>query len=99
MSSTAMRVYLSAAPNPDFSINSYRGRVRISQEYRIVSSYAEASRVCRDYIVENELGGGNWTGGQILDGAGHAVAHVSYNGRVWEGEAGSWTPETREILI
>ncbi len=48
-----------------------------------VSSLAEASRVCRAYIVDNELGKGNWCGGQVHDGNGHQVARVSYNGRIW----------------
>ena len=49
----------------------------------VVSSIAEASRVCLAYIAENDLGMGNWSGGQICDGAGRRVAQVSYNGRVW----------------
>jgi hypothetical protein len=28
---------------------------------------------------------------------GSTIGHVSYNGRMWEGEPGTWTPATREI--
>lgn len=30
----------------------------------------------------HELGGGNWTGGQVFDG-GTQIAYISYNGRAW----------------
>lgn len=28
---------------------------------------------------------------------GKVVAHVSYNGRMWQGSARAWTPSTQEI--
>jgi hypothetical protein len=37
---------------------------------------------------------------RIIDlSTGNTVAHVSYNGRIWEGEPRTWTPSTREILL
>lgn len=46
-----------------------------------------ASDACRAYIVEHDLGGGNWTGGKLVDGNGTHVANISYNGRIWPVQA------------
>lgn len=45
----------------------------------------EASKVCRQYIVDHELGGGNWPweAGQVHTPDGNLVARVSFNGRIW----------------
>ena len=44
----------------------------------------ECSRACREFINENDLGGGQWTGGDIYRADDQVVvARVSYNGRVW----------------
>jgi len=48
-----------------------------------ISSFEEASSIVRKFIDKNDLGGGNWTGGQIYKN-GKEIAYVSYNGRVWE---------------
>ncbi len=55
--------------------NDFRLRVR---------GLGNASEEARRYIAEHDLGGGNWTGGDVTDDDGNLVAHVSYNGRVWE---------------
>ena len=41
------------------------------------------STACRADIEQDDLGGGNWSGGQLVE-AGRQVARVSYNGCVWE---------------
>lgn len=87
-----MLVTLKADPNPDFGGGTRQGTVRKRQTTAEVSSFAEASRVCREYIEEHGLGGGNWTGGQIWED-GVPVAYVSYNGRVWKGALGTWPTE------
>lgn len=48
-----------------------------------VSTIEEASKACRLYIEENELGGGNWIGGYVFDNNDKQVAYISYNGRIW----------------
>lgn len=48
-----------------------------------MGSIAEASAACRKFIADNELGGGNWSGGDVQDEAGKVVARISYNGRAW----------------
>lgn len=92
-----MYVSLSDAGNPDFgqdpsrSISGRRAR-RVK-----VEGFSEASRICRDYIKENELGNGNWTGGKI-EQDGKEIAQVSYNGTVWPlpqrmNDQPLWAPE------
>lgn len=43
----------------------------------------EASTICRNYIEEHNLGGGNWVGGQVYHPKNGIIANVSFNGRVW----------------
>jgi hypothetical protein len=59
-----------------------------------VTSYAEASRVVREYISANGMGGTEWyrnlpftktARGAAIHVDGVQVAFVSYNGRVWKG--------------
>lgn len=81
-----LRVELGYAPNPDIQGDGYWGPlVDPATPVMIdVKDFAEASAVCRAYIERNGLGGGNWTGGEVVDMVtAERVAHVSYNGRVW----------------
>lgn len=86
-----MIVKLKADPNPDFDKSDHRGHIRIRTQVVEVPDYYAASKVCRRFINENDLGAGNWTGGDVIE-AGALVARVSYNGRVWDNE-------NREIAI
>lgn len=75
-------VHLAHTPNPDINGGYGSARTRPSAKTSPASSYAEASRLCREYITQHDLGGGNWSGGQVfLDS--EQVANVSFNGRVW----------------
>jgi hypothetical protein len=76
-----MMVELKNRGNPDMNENPYRP---ITEDDRLVpvTSFRHASEVCRQYIHDNSLGGGNWTGGDLTK-EGEPVARVSYNGRVW----------------
>ena len=84
-------VYLRGAGNPD------------NQQYCDVcrpalvlcESLEDASKECKKYIQQNELGGGNWGGsfpndvyqsGHVFDLDGKLVKYISYNGRIWEPE-------------
>lgn len=51
--------------------------------YEPVHDFAHASRLCQLYRDAHQLGGGNWSGGQICDATGMVVARVAYNGRVF----------------
>lgn len=81
-------VTLSSCGNPDHRQNPNMPLPGLKNARVKVKSLVEASRVCLDYIAENDLGGGNWTGGNVFL-AGDLVASVSYNGRVWRETAPS----------
>lgn len=49
-----------------------------------VSNLQEASEICQEYLEKFDLGAGNWSGGTVMDNEGEKVAHVSYNGNVWD---------------
>lgn len=76
-----MLVKLSAAPNPDFNQTESPAPAQVVE----VESLEQASQVCRQYISQHGLGGGNWTGGQIYQN-GQETHHISYNGRIWATE-------------
>ena len=49
-----------------------------------VSGVIEASKVCRAYIENYDLGNSNWLGGEIRTLADdQVIGRVSYNGRIW----------------
>jgi hypothetical protein len=87
-------VELSAGQNPNFP----RRDDLPAKQTAEVTGLREASEVCRRFIEEHDLGGGNWNGGQVRDAAtGKVVALVSYNGRVWT-PARRWR-DRREIPL
>jgi hypothetical protein len=90
-------IILKADPNPDYEFPDPRATVKTVKVSLPVSSFAKASEVCRNFIEKFDLGSGNWTGGQIGNIEGKIIAHVSYNGRVWEGE--KYVEGCKEILI
>jgi len=72
---------LSSRGNPDFRENPNDAlSPTISIE---VAGWQAASAAWEAYIAQYNLGGGNWTGGQIYEHA-RQIARVSYNGRVWD---------------
>lgn len=82
-----MHVRLSHVPNPDIREGGYWSQMCREGETTIrVKSLVEATAVCGRYITKNDLGGGNWTGGQVFDDTCKQIARVSYNGRVWDNE-------------
>lgn len=74
-----MKVKLSATGNPDFG---QYGSIGVQTRRVVVRSLSEASRLCRHFIETEDLGSGNWTGGQVYED-GKKIAQISYNGRVW----------------
>ncbi len=88
-----MRVKLESVGNPDYRQDPEKP-LWGAEPNRIVpvDSFKQASDECIKFIDENELGGGNWSGGDILNDEGEVIASVSYNGRVWDNKG-------NEILI
>lgn len=79
-----LRVRLASVGNPDFGQNPRARKYGAkANRWQKVNSIAEASAACRTFITDNELGGGNWAGGDVQDEAGKIVARISYNGRAW----------------
>jgi hypothetical protein len=54
--------------------------------YYEVSSLKEASLLTQKFIDLFKLGSSNWTGGKICDENFNFIAHISYNGRIWDNE-------------
>lgn len=76
-----MLVVCTSVGNPDFRQNP--NQAISDPKYYAVDNFEQASAACQAYISFEDLGGGNWSGGDIYSGAGYRVAYVSYNGRVW----------------
>lgn len=91
----AYKVKLSALGNTDFGQDPRRGLPGVPRKTAQVADYAQAARLCLEYIREHGLGAGNWSGGQIYDAQGNLIALVSYNGKVWP--PGEWTPGMKPL--
>ncbi len=79
-----MKVKLHSVGNPDFGQNPNQPLYGCRNKTVKVQSLSEARQKCLDYINENDLGGGNWSGGEVINDQGEVIAYISYNGRVWE---------------
>lgn len=85
-----MFVVVGAGANPDFTQagdpsdteGNYDWNREREPKAMPVRTVKDAIRVCRDYMHKNELGGGNWIGGQIYQD-GNLIGYVSANGRYW----------------
>lgn len=70
---------LKSVGNPDH--HEYYGEgVKSPTETHEVATIDEASALCRDYIELHDLGGGNWTGGEVTKD-GRTIGRIHYNGR------------------
>lgn len=76
-------VVLSAVPNVDYEEDRYEGSIEIKPKKKKVKSIEEAQSEVRKFIVDNELGGGNFNGGDVYKN-GEKIGYVSYNGRFWD---------------
>lgn len=71
-------VELGARPNPD----RYEPGPYIHPYWQMVRSIKAAAKAVRDFIELHQLGSG-FVGGRVRQGV-TIVAHVSYNGRIWQ---------------
>ena len=91
-----MKVILSSVGNPDFRQDPNKPLFGCEPNKVVkVKTFKEASEVCVKFIIDNDLGSGNWSGGSIYNHRGKIIAIVSYNGRVWKGD--SLTGKNEEI--
>ena len=101
METTQLFVLLASCGNPDFRQNP--NQPISPYQIAVVTTLDEASKACREYIEEHELGGGNWIGGQVYTsledmGAHTKVGYISYNGRPWtSGDTFSYNPSAKII--
>ena len=77
-------VQLASAGNIDFGQDPRRSMPGVPRKRLRVATLRNASLACRLYIEHHELGGGNWTGGEVVEHKTKKLtAYVSFNGRVW----------------
>lgn len=79
-------VTLSACGNIDHDENPYNNIVNgtaVVTEIVNVNSIEGCQAAVREYIERNDLGAGNWTGGQVYEGD-KLIGNISYNSRFWE---------------
>ena len=79
-------VTLSSEGNPDFGQNPNQPLWGCEpNQSKQVDTIEEASKACQQFIHNNDLGAGNWSGGQLMDNQlGKQIGQISYNGRVWD---------------
>ena len=77
-------VWLASRGNPDFRQDPSRPLFGApADRWRPVEDLASASILCRRFIEAYDLGGGNWTGGQVRERATRKpVARIFYNGHI-----------------
>ena len=75
-------VTLKSCGNPDRRQNPYEDMSPARAHW--ANSIEECQEAVRAYIEEWNLGGGNWTGGNVYNDNGEYVGHISYNGRFWD---------------
>lgn len=78
---STLRVLLKACPNPD---HGQYGSMGIPAVKVPVANLEEAVKKCREFLEEENLGGGNWAGGDVFDAKDKKIAYISFNGRVWK---------------
>lgn len=76
-------VKLSNRGNPDYGQSPNKPLPGVACGWARVETLQQASRICRMYIDCFDLGGGNWTGGELTTDSGVVLGKVSYNGRIW----------------
>ena len=95
------RVLLANVGNPDFRQDSERPLPGSRSGLWVkASSLREAAEICRTYIHDEDLGGGNWAGGEVqLRETNETVAEISYNGRAWKPGSIRGTVKREEISL
>lgn len=94
-----LTVRLSHAPNPDVAGGYWDAPVDPRKaQHALVNSLPQAQRAVRAYIERNNLGGGNWTGGELrLDGK--PIGRISFNGRAWRLDGTEMPADAEELGV
>ena len=88
-------VKLTTVGNPDFYQNPDLPMSGVPSGLAHVDTLTEARSLCRYFIDLFSVGGGNWSGGEVVRTAdGSVVGNFSYNGRLWSDKNGK-----QEIII
>ena len=84
MQTSRYTVRIAHRANRDINGGYWGQRPTARAKWVAANSLAEASALCMAFMDQWELGGGNWSGGQIRNADGVEIAQVSFNGRVWD---------------
>jgi len=77
-----MEVILASCGNPDHFQDPEQPMYGCESNRRVfVNTLEEASVECKKFIKFNELGGGNWSGGDVYENS-ICIARIAYNGRI-----------------
>ena len=83
-----MMLTLASVGNPDYDQNPFQKLFGCEPDCTItVHSLEEASRKCLEFIKRNNLGRGNWSGGDVFDDEKNLIAKIEYTGWVIEKES------------
>jgi len=82
---SSYEVELEAVPNSDYDQYSHRASLRVKKTKKSVKSIEEAVKIAKNFIDENDLGGGNFLPAKIYKNGKH-IGFISYNGRVWNND-------------
>ena len=75
-------VTLGAYGNIDHGENPYKALQGVFQGTKQAETIEELQQIVRTYIDDNDLGSGNWSGGDVFED-GKKIGRISYNGRWW----------------
>lgn len=94
-----LTVRLSHCPNPDIGGGYWETPIDPRKpQHVLVNSLPNAQQTVRDYIERNNLGSGNWNGGDLrLDGK--TIGRISYNGRAWRLDNSPMPPDAPELGV
>ena len=80
-------VHLDNCGNIDFGQNPFEPLFgTMSGYYKLAKTLSDCSKIARKYIEQENLGGGNWNGGSIIDKSGKQLGRVAYNGRIFDND-------------
>lgn len=83
------------APEPEPDLLAASLTVDIDGKKFPVASFEEASNLTRKTIETMDIGASETPQVLVRDGSGKVVAHVAYNGRVFDGHPRDWKPDTK----